>query len=104
MLGLQLVGEPDPLAPEDLAAHAGLPAEYVALMTAWGPGVAVAEIELPDPREPDGLFAILQARYRLHAPHQRAMGRWANLGTCYGRSTSCVSTAPKVSRDAPPGT
>jgi hypothetical protein len=79
MFGLQLVGEPDPLAPEDLAAYAGLPAEYVALMTTWGPGVAVAEIELPDPREPDGLFAILQARYRLHAPHQRAMGRWTSL-------------------------
>ena len=79
MFDLQLTGEPDPLAPEHLAAYAGLPAEYVALMTRWGPGVAVAQIEFPDPREPDGLFALLQARYRLHAPHQRAMGRWTGL-------------------------
>ena len=79
MFGLQLIGERYPLAPEALAPYAGLPPEYVTLMTLWGPGVAVAQVEFPDPREPDGLFALLQARFRLHAPHQRSMGRWTGL-------------------------
>ncbi|MDQ3341897.1 MAG: hypothetical protein M4D80_42665 [Myxococcota bacterium] len=77
MFDLQLVGEPRPLDESALDGIAHLSKEYVDLMKTWGPGRAKAHLDFPDPRGP--AFATLQLRYRLHAPHQKAMGRWTSL-------------------------
>ena len=75
MFGLSLVGDARPLDNVDGIAHRAK--EYVDLMKTWGPGRAKAHLDFPDPRSP--AFADLQLRFRLHAPHQKAMGRWPSL-------------------------
>ena len=79
MFGLELVGKPRPIAPKALAAFSELPPTYEQLLTTWGPGRAFGLVEFPDPTEPEGTFVALQARYRLHAPHLRATGRWTRM-------------------------
>jgi hypothetical protein len=44
-------------------------------MTTWGPGRALARFVFADPTEPDGAFALWQERFRMHAPHMRAVGK-----------------------------
>ena len=77
MFDLSLVGDPHPLDEAALDGIAHLSKEYVDLMKKWGPGRAKAHLDFPDPRSKT--FANLQLRFRLHAPHQKAMGRWTTL-------------------------
>lgn len=77
MFGLTLVGEARPVELDDVSRF---PGDYVALVQSWGPGQLLSCLELPDPTQAGGQFALLQARFRVQAPVERNAGRWPHLG------------------------